>query len=78
MTSLDALHQSEPSPSVKWSPLVFVFRVQAPHLETIFACARMMGWWRPEEVRVDHVAFGVVLGEDRKKLDFCLFVVFFR
>ncbi|MHB1251956.1 MAG: arginine--tRNA ligase [Acidimicrobiales bacterium] len=38
---------------------------QAQHLEMIYAVARMAGWL-PESVRVEHVAFGNVLGPDRK------------
>lgn len=40
---------------------------QSQHLETVFACARDVGWYNPVNVRVDHVGFGVVLGEDKKK-----------
>lgn len=40
---------------------------QSLHLETIYAAARDLGWYNPEEKRVEHVAFGLVLGEDRKK-----------
>jgi arginyl-tRNA synthetase len=38
---------------------------QAQHLEMVFAVARMAGWV-PEHVRLVHVAFGNVLGSDRK------------
>ena len=31
----------------------------------MFCCARSLGWL--DQVRVDHVTFGVVLGEDKKK-----------
>jgi len=44
---------------------------QGPHFQIIFQCARQLGWLgrnRAEpRVRVDHVGFGVVLGEDKKK-----------
>lgn len=40
---------------------------QSLHLETIFAAARDLGWYKCEEKRVEHVSFGLVLGEDRKK-----------
>lgn len=39
---------------------------QALHFQQVFEASRLAGYW-PEGVRVDHVAFGVVLGEDRKK-----------
>ncbi|MCU1502256.1 MAG: argS [Ilumatobacteraceae bacterium] len=38
---------------------------QAQHLEMVFAVARMAGWLRPPTEAV-HVAFGNVLGKDRK------------
>ena len=40
---------------------------QASHFEGIFSAAKAMGWWDVTEARVEHVGFGVVLGEDRKK-----------
>ena len=38
---------------------------QSQHLEMVFAVARM-AQWLPESVRCEHVAFGNVLGPDRK------------
>jgi len=38
---------------------------QSQHLEMVFAVARMVQWL-PETVRCEHVAFGNVLGTDRK------------
>ena len=38
---------------------------QAQHFAMVFAVARLAGWL-PEEVRCEHVAFGNVLGPDRK------------
>ena len=38
---------------------------QSQHLEMVYAVARMAGWL-PERVRCEHVAFGNVLGPDRK------------
>eukprot|EP00794_Sanderia_malayensis_P007073 gene7073-7870_t len=40
---------------------------QAEHFKTIFGVAANAGWYNAELVRVDHVPFGVVLGEDKKK-----------
>ncbi|XP_053232480.1 arginine--tRNA ligase, cytoplasmic [Podarcis raffonei] len=40
---------------------------QAVHLQTIFAAGQMIGWYDPKVTRVTHAAFGVVLGEDKKK-----------
>lgn len=39
---------------------------QALHFKTIFSVARQAGYC-PDSTRVDHVGFGVVLGEDKKK-----------
>jgi arginyl-tRNA synthetase len=45
---------------------------QALHFQMLFAVVRALGWTIPEdsagEVRLEHVAFGSVLGEDRKIL----------
>lgn len=40
---------------------------QALHFQTIFACAQKAGIFDAAKVRVEHVGFGVVLGEDKKK-----------
>ena len=40
---------------------------QSQHLEMVFAVARMAGWL-PAHVHCEHVAFGSVLGTDRKML----------
>ena len=40
---------------------------QQQHLAMVFAVAKMAGWLAPP-VRAEHVAFGSVLGEDRKML----------
>ena len=40
---------------------------QAPHFHTVFACSEQAGVYDPSKTRVDHVGFGVVLGEDKKK-----------
>lgn len=39
---------------------------QSLHFETIFAVGRAAGYCS-KDVRIDHVRFGVVLGEDKKK-----------
>jgi len=39
---------------------------QSSHFQTLFDCGRLAGYAKPE-VRLDHVAFGLVLGEDKKK-----------
>lgn len=40
---------------------------QGPHFQAIFSCAEIAGIFDPSKTRVDHVGFGVVLGEDKKK-----------
>jgi len=40
---------------------------QSTHFEIVFACAQKSGFYDPAKVRLDHVGFGVVLGEDKKK-----------
>jgi arginyl-tRNA synthetase len=40
---------------------------QSQHLQMVFAVARKAGWV-PDGVRVEHVGFGLVLGEDGKRL----------
>lgn len=41
---------------------------QALHFDLVFGAARRAGWYDPSEIRVEHVGFGVILGEDGKKL----------
>ncbi|KAK0042697.1 arginine--tRNA ligase cytoplasmic [Biomphalaria pfeifferi] len=38
---------------------------QSTHLESIYAAARKLGWVDPSKHRIDHVGFGLVLGEDK-------------
>jgi arginyl-tRNA synthetase len=40
--------------------------LQASHFELVFAAAKIAGFVSPTQ-RIDHVGFGVVLGEDGKK-----------
>ena len=40
---------------------------QGQHLQMVYAVARRVGWL-PEEVEATHVGFGLVLGEDGKRL----------
>lgn len=37
------------------------------HFQTVFSAGKMVGYL-PDTVRVDHVGFGVVLGEDRLEM----------
>ncbi|XP_071521111.1 arginine--tRNA ligase, cytoplasmic isoform X2 [Panulirus ornatus] len=40
---------------------------QSQHFKSFFACAKRAKIYDPAKTRIDHVTFGVVLGEDRKK-----------
>ncbi|CAH8444678.1 Arginine--tRNA ligase, cytoplasmic [Schistosoma haematobium] len=40
---------------------------QSVHLNTVFGGAEMLGYYNPNVHRVQHIGFGVVLGEDKKK-----------
>jgi len=40
---------------------------QATHLNSVYAVAANAGWYQPSSTRVEHIGFGVVLGEDKKK-----------
>ncbi|KAK4327593.1 hypothetical protein Pmani_001950 [Petrolisthes manimaculis] len=40
---------------------------QSQHFKTLFACAKKVGFYAPDRIRINHVPFGVVLGEDKKK-----------
>jgi len=40
--------------------------VQATHIQVLWSCAESAGILNPSTVRVDHVVFGIVLGEDKK------------
>lgn len=40
---------------------------QELHFHMIFDAAKQAGWHRPPVTRVDHMGFGVIQGEDRKK-----------
>jgi len=45
---------------------LFISTFKSEHLEGVYAAARQIGWLK-EHHRVEHVQFGVVLGEDKKK-----------
>lgn len=40
---------------------------QSVHFHSLFDCARIAGYYDPTTTRVEHLSFGVVLGEDKKK-----------
>lgn len=40
---------------------------QGTHFKSIFSCAQRVGYINPSKHRIDHVGFGLVLGEDGKK-----------
>jgi arginyl-tRNA synthetase len=47
--------------------LMNFFIVQSTHFQVLFGCAERAGFLDPSKVRADHVGFGVMLGEDKKK-----------
>jgi len=63
-SDMAALRQRVNEEKADW--LVYVTDAgQATHFQSVFACANKAGYTKG--VRVDHVGFGVVLGEDKKK-----------
>ena len=64
-SDMAALKQRVEEEAADW--LIYVTDAgQATHFQQVFACAEKAGFIKPG-VRVDHVGFGVVLGEDKKK-----------
>ena len=43
----------------------FACILQGPHFDIIYPAAQKAGYYNPSVTRVEHVAFGVVLGEDK-------------
>ena len=68
-SDMAALRQRVSEEGAQW--LVYVTDAgQATHFQSIFACAEKAGYnvtSSGEKARIDHVGFGVVLGEDKKK-----------
>jgi len=64
-SDMAALRQRIEDEAADW--LVYVTDAgQATHFQSVFACAEKAGYITPG-LRLDHVGFGVVLGEDKKK-----------
>ncbi|KRZ78614.1 Arginine--tRNA ligase, cytoplasmic, partial [Trichinella papuae] len=40
---------------------------QGLHFQQIFTVGKQLGWWNENSHRVQHIAFGLVLGEDKRK-----------
>lgn len=40
---------------------------QSLHFQLVFKSAEKAGWWDPQKTQLDHVGFGLVLGQDGKK-----------
>ncbi|XP_030763160.1 arginine--tRNA ligase, cytoplasmic [Sitophilus oryzae] len=65
-SDMAALKQRIEEEKVDW--VIYVTDAgQATHFQTIFACSEKVGILKKDKHRVDHVGFGVVLGEDKKK-----------
>lgn len=41
---------------------------QASHFQQVFGAAKKAGFWKEDEVRIDHVGFGIVLNEDGTRI----------
>lgn len=65
-SDLAALKQRLNEEGADWV-LYVVDMGQALHLETVFQAGIDLGWFDPTANRIEHVGFGLVLGEDRKK-----------
>lgn len=65
-SDMAALHQRLFDENAEW--LIYVVdNGQALHFQNIFAAGQKAGWYDPQNIRVEHAGFGVVLGEDKKK-----------
>lgn len=68
-TDMAAIRQRLEEEQADW--IIYVTDAgQQQHFQTVFAAARKAGWLpdpKQKIPRVDHVGFGVVLGEDGKK-----------
>lgn len=54
---------------LKCNRLIYVTDIgQELHFKLIFEAAKMAGWHMPPKTRADHMGFGLVLGEDGKKI----------
>ncbi|CAH8445758.1 unnamed protein product [Heterobilharzia americana] len=65
-SDLTALLQRLHEEKVDWV-LYVVDMGQSVHFNTVFAGAEILGYYNPDVHRVQHIGFGVVLGEDKKK-----------
>ncbi len=66
-TDMAAIHQRIHEEKADW--IIYVTDVgQSQHFNMIFAAAKKAGYLpKDKEIRIDHVTFGLVLGEDNKK-----------
>lgn len=65
-TDLAALRYRLQEQKAEWI-LYVVDAGQSSHFELLFEAAKMAGWYDPAVTRLDHVAFGLVCGDDGKK-----------
>jgi len=65
-SDLAAIRQRLVDEKAEW--IIYVVDAgQSLHFQQLFDVARKVGWYDPQKIRVEHVGFGVVLGEDKKK-----------
>ena len=41
---------------------------QKSHFDLIFKASQMAGWHKPPKTKMEHMGFGVILGEDGKRM----------
>lgn len=41
---------------------------QKPHFDLIFEGSKLAGWHNPPKTKMEHMGFGVILGEDGKRM----------
>lgn len=66
-TDLAALRYRIMTMGAEW--IIYVVDAgQSSHFELLFAAGALAGWYKPGEIRLDHVSFGVICGADGKRL----------
>ncbi|KAI6227719.1 Arginyl-tRNA synthetase [Aphelenchoides fujianensis] len=65
-TDVTVIHHRLVKKHAEWL-LYVVDAGQSAHFESLFAAARHVGWYDEKKARVEHVKFGVVLGDDETK-----------
>mmetsp|Transcript_4226 Transcript_4226/g.7721 ORF Transcript_4226/g.7721 Transcript_4226/m.7721 type:complete len:596 (+) Transcript_4226:519-2306(+) len=65
-TDMSAIRQRVDDEKADW--IIYVTDSgQKSHFDLVFAAAKKAGWLKDKDIRLDHVGFGLVLGEDGKR-----------